>query len=275
MVKAEEMVLDGRPKNTLLAGMRTTAWLTYLMRQAMTEDSGDLTRKLFNVPSNRTLSATTDSGKVPNIRWDKYISHETGPSKSILNRVEQTELGHGSRAVFDHGPIENGETVNLWCVFEMDFDAMWEPIKAVCPDLETWRKTGVPFSRMVKWMALSFVRSTEWRKLNFKDPTTHPKVNAVVTAYQDKHFTPSLKYLAATMAMWRFALHHGESMAQMEYLVRGLLTEPCKDLLSSYGIYSQFKLAFHHMEIHDLVRRREFELAKKQLAKLIQEEARA
>jgi hypothetical protein len=259
----------GRPRRTLLEIMRTRAWITYLVQNTGASSFRALDNALFVPPGLKVVLKTyKEKNNLPTIRWRRHAGGNSSPDETQLKLVERRELGKGAMAVFEHGPREGNEIIHLWCVFEMNLEAVWKPIEAVYNDLPEWRRRGVPFSKMVEWMAHSLVPANKWKKLNFKDPATHPKVNAVVTACQGKHFTPSLKYLAAAMAMWRIALHRGESMAQMGYLIHGLLAKPCKDLLSEHGIYSQFVMAFNQMEIYDLIQRGELDLAKKQLAKL-------
>jgi hypothetical protein len=259
----------GRPKHTLLEAMRTKAWLTDLMRRTGATNYTELDYRLFGPPpEGMSLTMHKLIEQFPSIRWSRHAKLTTGPDETQLGLVNQRELGRGSKSVFQNGPEEDGEVVHLWCVFELDFDAMWLPIESVCVDLPQWRRRGAPFSIVTQWLAHSLVPPEEWEKLNFKDPGTHPRKNAVVTAYSNGYFEPSLKYLAATMALWRHALHRGESMAQTEYLVRGLLAEPCKKVLMAHEIYSEFVLAFNQLEIFDLIQRGELDLAKKLLAKL-------
>lgn len=254
----------GRPPRTALDPMRTKAWLAYLKKQNGTEDVNEIDVFLFGPPkgSSVPLRIYKSLNHFPKIRWDRYESHQTGPKDTQLALVDARPRGKGSKSVFQRGPMEDGEAVALWCVFEQDLDAMWEVIDGVCPEMPEMRRRGAPIYKRIQHIAYLFVPQETWDAIDFKDPTNHPVNHAVLIAHQNGCFCPTWKRLAAAMAMWRLSLHFGDSMAQMEYLVRGLLSDPYKELLGSYNIYSDFVFAFNWIEISDHIQRGNLEVAR-------------
>jgi hypothetical protein len=272
--KAEVVVskakgIGGVNPRTHLEYMRIKAWMAYLMAKSGAVTYGDLNERLLSTrPKSQLKFMYKEEMGFPHVRWDKHWKLETGPNESRLNLIDKMPLGAGSKAVYEVGPQDNGVSIPLWLSFETDFNLMWSLVDAVVADMPDMRKRGAPFATRMECVISLFVPKAEWEQIDFKDPANHPKLHVVLAAYQAGHFEPSFKLLAAAMAMYRLVVNAGESMAQMEYLLRGLLGEPYRDLLSSYNIYTEFLAAFNQLEINDFISRGDLESAENILEKM-------
>ncbi|MFZ6726415.1 hypothetical protein ACO0K2_13070 [Undibacterium sp. MH2W] len=262
---------DGRPGRTLLETMQTKAWLTYILKSKNATNISELDRLVFKVAANTAISRAKLDGDIPDIRWDKYQNHGKSPDETRLNLVDTPDRVPGSKPVFQSGLYEKNELIPVWRLFEInpnfrshESDHLWVMVDAICGEMQNFRDCGAPYSIRVSSLANLFVPKAEWEQLEFSKPECNPTVNAIKKAYTDGYFQPSLKLLAGAMAMWRIAMDVGESMAQMEYLVKGLLLcEPCIQALKSHNIYDEFLEAINIIEINDCIRRGDLETAKK------------
>lgn len=259
--------ISGRPPRTVLSAMCTKAWLAYLKKQNDAEGTYEIDCSLFGPPKGSSVPLYKHKllNQFPDIRWKRHEKNETSPDETQLALVDARPGGKGSKSVFQRGPMEDGEAVALWCVFEQDLDAMWEVIDRVCPEMPEMRRRDTPIYKRIQHVAYLFVPQATWDAIDFKNPSNHPVNHAVLIAHQNGNFCPTWKLLAAAMAMWRVSLYFDDSMAQMEYLVRGLLAGPCKgllDLIKPYSIYSEFTFAFNFIEISDHIQRGNLDVAR-------------
>ena len=267
---------EGRPSRTLLEIMQTKAWLSFILKSKNANDIDQLDRLIFNIPADIAISRLKLNGEIPDIRWDKYKKNSSSPNESILKRINQEKHAPGSLNVFQVGLYEGEKLIPIWRIFEFELnfrshesENLWKMVDTICDEMPSLRNRGAPYLFRIEKIAKLLIPDAEWKELDFANPTNHPSMNAVVKAYRNGYFEPSLQLLAGAMAMWRIALDVGESMAQMEYLVRGLLSEPFAEILSSHDIYSEFLLAFNRIEINNCIQRGEFETATKIIANLM------
>ena len=270
---------NGAPKKTLLERMKTKAWLSFIFESKNTREINDLNKLVFSGYGDVPIYRLQASGDIPEIRWKDYQIGSANPNEVVLKRVTQERHVPGSLAVFETGLYEENKIVPIWRIFEFKSDALsheskelWAMVDAICGDMHDMRSRGAPYLVRFNTVAQLLIPKSEWGNLHFSKPESHPKINAVVTAYRNGYFIPSLKLLGGIMAMWRIAIDVGESMAQMEYLVKGLLLcEPCVQILKSHDIYEEFLSAVNIIEIKDCIQREDFETAKKIAANLLGE----
>lgn len=260
----------GRPPNTLLDFMRIKAWLAFIMIKLNVEKYEEIKENILGpIPAGMPLSKyVVFDDYVQNVRWDRHIDLKSGPNDTYLKLIEQLPKAVGSLSVYKVGPYDNQEKIPLWTVFEQDFEVMREFLDSQIPQMKGLRKSGAPLTVKMDLVINLFVALEQWKKLSFKDPDKHPEKHIIIESYRSGYFQPSFKLLTVAMAMYRIVLNAGESMSQMEYLMRGLLAEPMSELLSKYNIYEEFTAAFNQLEINDLMQRGEIELAKKLFSKM-------
>lgn len=260
----------GKPKNTLLEYMRTQAWLAYLMKQTGVKTFGEVDGALLGrrLPGHSISKHMELHKDETTVRGDKYGKNQQGPTESILKLVEKKPLGAGSRAVYEIGPLEGDCNINLWIVFEDDFNVMWECIDSCIPEMIEMRKRGAPFSVRLEKVIELFVPLEDWRTIDFKNPTNHPSKHLIIDSWQKGYFEETLELLTIAMSIYRLHLKANENMAQVEYLIRGLLAEPYKEKLEKHNIYDLFVAGFNQIEINDLLQRGEVALAQNLLSKM-------
>jgi|GEM_PF-2658020 len=276
MTEEKKKGAGGKPKNTLLGYMRTQAWLAYLMKQTGVKTFGEVDGALLGrrLPGHSISMHMELHKDKATVRGDKYGKNQQGPTESILKLVEKKPLGTGSRAIYEIGPLEGDRNINLWMVFEDDFNVMWEFIDSCIPEMTEMRKRGAPFSVRLERVIELFVPLEEWRAIDFKSPANHPSKHLIIDSWQRGYFVETLELLTVAMSIYRLHLKADENMAQVEYLVRGLLAEPYREKLEKHNIYDLFVAGFNQIEINDLLQRGEVALAQNLLSKmaLIQQE---
>jgi len=268
----------GGNKNTLLEYMRTQAWLAYLMIKTGAKTFGEIDGAILGkrLPGQSIEVLRGLLADKATLRGAKYGTNKQGPNENILKLVEKKPLGEGSKAVYEIGPLEDGRNVPLWMVFEDDFNVMWECIDSYIPEMTEMRKRGAPFSVRLEKVIELFVPLEEWRTIDFKSPANHPSKHLIIDSWQKGYFVETLELLTVAMSIYRLHLKADENMAQVEYLVRGLLAEPYKEKLEKHNIYDLFVAGFNQIEINDLLQRGEVALAQNLLSKmaLTQQEAK-
>ena len=262
----------GRPESikTPVEVMQTKCWLKFLLAQTSSEDFNTFDRKVHDIPEGMSVTQFRIENSDKVVRWERYESQEISPNETTLKLFDQPQFVTKSRKVYEVGPLIEDEHIPLWRLFQEtenvrshDADDLWEIVVAAIPEMKELRKRGAPYTIRVNMIALLFVPESEWQALNFKDPTDKPDMHVVVKAYRHQYFQPTPQLLLAAMAMWRIAMSVGESMAQMEYLIRGLLAEPYKDFLCGLEIYTEFIAAFYMAEINDCLAKGDLATAKK------------
>ena len=268
-VENGELNKGGRPPNTLLDFMRIKAWLAFIMTKLNVKTYEEIQENILGpIPKGMSPIKYFDLDNfAQDIRWDRYLTLQHGPNKTYLSLIEQFPKAAGSSSVYKVGPYDGQENIPLWIVFEHDLDAIWNYLFEHLPEIKNLSQKGAPFFKKLELVVELFVPNNEWAKLNFKINKPNSK-NIIVVSYQKRYFQPSFELLTIAMAIYRVALHTGESMAQVEYLIRGLLSEPYAELLEKYNIYSEFVAAFNQLEINDLIQRGEIKLAQNLLSKM-------
>lgn len=240
-----------REKNTLLDFMRTKVWINYLHEKTGASGRTDMNRVLFG----SVIEADEKDYKFYDIRFDRYENRETIAEIGIREQVENTTKGKGSYEVYESGPYENGKATDLWYVFGTDFSKLREIIDTTFSKVADMRKRGVASDKRLEEVLIHFAKKENWDLIDFSDPKKHPSKNIVVDAFENGYFKPTLKSLVGAMAMYREMLRNDTHMAQMEYLMKGLLAEPYSAVLTKHGIYDDFILAFTQLELYDLLLR--------------------
>ena len=262
----------GRPESvkTPAEVMQTKCWLRFLLTQTGSADFNEFDRKVHSIPDDMSVTQFRIENKDKVVRWERYESQEIAPNETTLKLFDQPQFVPGSRKVYEIGPQIKGEHIPLWRLFQEieevrshEAEDLWAIVNTAVPEMRELRKRGAPYTVRVNMIALLFVTEAEWQALNFKNPADKPDLHVVVKAYRQQYFLPTPQLLLAAMAMWRITMSVGESMAQMEYLIRGLLTEPYKTFLSTLEIYTEFVAAFYMAEINDCLTKGDLETAKK------------
>lgn len=268
----------GNNKNTLLEYMRTQAWLAYLMTQTGAKTFGEIDGAILGkrLPGQSIDAQREQLKDVNTIRGAKYGTNQQGPNETILKLVEKKPLGKGSKSIYEIGPLEDGRYVPLWIAFEDNFNAMWECIDNCIPEMTEMRRRGAPYTVRLERVIEFFVPLEEWRAIDFKSPANHPSKHLIIDSWHKGYFEATLELLTIAMSIYRLHLKADENMAQVEYLIRGLLAEPYKEKLEKHNIYDLFVAGFNQIEINDLLQRGEVALAKNLLSKmaLIQQETK-
>lgn len=271
MNKNKEKNEGGRSENTLLEYMRTQAWLAYLMEKTGAKTFGEIDGAILgNRPPRQSIDKMKDFlGDTSTIRGDKYGSNTQTPNESQINLIEKKPLGGGSKAVYEIGPMEAGRNIPLWATFEQNFNVMWDIVESYIPEMPEMRKRGAPYSARLERVIELFVPLQDWKNIDFKNPESRPSTHLIVDSWHKGYFQASIGLLAVAMAIYRLHLKANESMAQVHYLVSGLIAEPCKNELEKNNIYNLFVAAFNNLEIYDLVSRGEFEKAERLVPKVL------
>lgn len=256
-------------KNTLLEHMRTQVWLAYLMNQTGAKSFGEidgalLGKRLRGQPIEIKKQLLNDQ---TTIRGAKYGANMQCPNETILSAVERKPLGKGSKAIYEIGPLVGEKNTPLWTTFEQDFNVMWECIDSYIPEMAEMRKRGAPFSFRLERVIQLFVPLEDWKSIDFKNPANHPSKHLIVDSWLKGYFQATFDLLTIAMAIYRLHLKAGENMAQVEYLLRGLIVEPYKSELERINIYDLFLAAFNNLETYDLISRGEYEFAEKLVPK--------
>lgn len=270
MSEAKKVGIGGNSKNTLLEYMRTQAWLAYLMEKTGAKTFGEIDGAILG---KRLRGQSIEIKKQllndeTTIRGSKYGSNQQGPNEAYLNLVEGKVLGSGSKAVYEIGPLEKNRNIPLWAIFEQDFNVIWECVDNLIPEMTEMRKRGAPFSKRLERVVKLFVPLDDWSRIDFKNPENHPSKHLVLDSWHKNYFQATLELLVVAMAIYRLHLKADENMAQVEYLIRGLLAEPYRAVLQKHNIYDLFVAAFNQLEINDLIQRGEINLAENLLLKM-------
>lgn len=209
----------GRPKRTLFDEMRAAAWVKEL--ESLTGWTPNGLREFMVKKGER------------DIRFDRYLFGGTTPDQAVLTAVHQDLQLAPAEAVHSIGPVEDGEHVPLWLVFEDRYDEFWSVIGEVIP----LRPYGDTHAGRIDQLAEKFIVASKWKALTEEGSFGFTLED--VSNNSTSGFKARLIVLAAVIAMWRFSMLLRERVAESECLVHWLLAEPYRDLLKKHKIYEQ------------------------------------